>query len=455
MRYSALSRRFALTSFLVFSLATAGACVPTHEQDRGTAAARAISPTRAPSTQTVAHELFQVQDLRLGYTYHSPDGNRLVQGSGSLPGVRPLKVELGFAPAWIAALALDSGSIWAAVSAEGDAGALFVQGETVQAVPIEAESYIAGAPPLMRVDSAGVSIVSAPGSSASSSTHPVILNAAGSIAWIDQDGSLDLRHQDEVHQLNVNALPDARILQDGRGRLLLLSDPTESYDHGVLGDGIEARSIVLIETAPEVRITERIFVPDGLVIEGIMPLWVDLDSDGEREIIITVSDRSVGARLQVYSEMGGLIAESQAIGQGYRWRHQIAVASMSTGTTQEIISVRTPHIGGILEYFQLTGDRVELTATVTGVTSHVIGTRNLDLALVGDFDGDQVVETLLPNDELNHLVAVERTAQGAQVEWSLPLGAKMSSNLAAVTDSQGRISVGSGLTDGSLLIWSE
>jgi hypothetical protein len=128
---------------------------------------------------------------------------------------------------------------------------------------------------------------------------------------------------------------------------------------------------------------------------------------------------------------------------------------MLAGGVKEIVSVRTPHIGGMLEYFQLDGDRLELVAVIEGVTSHVIGTRNLDLALVGDFDGDGQSEALLPDNELRSLVAVERSAEGARVDWTLPLGNRISSNLTAVRNTQDLIIVGAGLADGSLLIWSK
>ena len=44
-------------------------------------------------------------------------------------------------------------------------------------------------------------------------------------------------------KISANALPDARILSDEHGRLLFLTVPAEDYDHGVLGDAIEATSI--------------------------------------------------------------------------------------------------------------------------------------------------------------------------------------------------------------------
>jgi hypothetical protein len=297
-------------------------------------------------------------------------------------------------------------------------------------------------------------LIGAAEGNASSLSHAVVIHDRNAIAWLDQGGRLQFETTGGRSVLEVQALPDARILQDERGRLLFLSGPDETYDHGVLGDGIEASSITLVETTPEFRVAKRIAVPQGLVIEGIMPLWYDLDGDGAREIIVTASDQSSGARLLVYSETGRLIAASMAIGQGYRWRHQIAVVSPAPGEPPEIVSVRTPHIGGVLEFFRLSGDGLELVATAQGVTSHVIGTRNLDLALSGDFDGDGVVEILLPDDNRHALVAVQRSETEAAIDWSLPMAGTLATNLAATTDDQGRISVAAGLENGKLWIWS-
>jgi hypothetical protein len=155
----------------------------------------------------------------------------------------------------------------------------------------------------------------------------------------------------------------------------------------------------------------------------------------------------------VYSESGDLIAESDPIGQGYRWRHQIAVARPTAGSEKEIISVRTPHIGGTLEYFQLRQDRLEIVASIDGVASHVINTRDLDLALVGDFDGDGSSEVLLPDTARTDLLAVSRMDDGAVIDWALPLPDMISSNLAAVTDGDGSITLGVGLENESLWIW--
>ncbi len=98
----------------------------------------------------------------------------------------------------------------------------------------------------------------------------------------------------------VKALPDARILTDENDRILFLSDPTHNYAHAVLGDAIEAASITLIDPKNSAFQFKKIIPEAGDVIEGISPIWADMDLDGTREIIVTQSNQVVGAMIVVY-----------------------------------------------------------------------------------------------------------------------------------------------------------
>jgi hypothetical protein len=112
---------------------------------------------------------------------------------------------------------------------------------------------------------------------------------------------------------------------DESGRLLFLSEPTRDYPHAVLGDDLEATGITLVNTQTLPPQITEITAQGGDVIEGIAPLWADPNDDGTREIIVTQSNSQDGARLVLYSEDGSLMAASTPIGQGFRWRHQLAV----------------------------------------------------------------------------------------------------------------------------------
>ena len=91
--------------------------------------------------------------------------------------------------------------------------------------------------------------------------------------------------------------------------------------------------------------------------------------------------------LEASARASGVRRTGPAIGRGNRWRHQIAVAPFGPNGERELVDVLTPHIGGVVEFYRMVGDRIEIVATVPGFTSHVIGSRNLDLALAADADG--------------------------------------------------------------------
>jgi hypothetical protein len=108
--------------------------------------------------------------------------------------------------------------------------------------------------------------------------------------------------------------------------VLLLTKPSTRYPHGIAGDQLEATEITLLETVPSLRVVTSIVIPSQRVVEGISPIWADLNGDGQREIIVTQSDAQQGAQVVVYSESGERLAAGPAVGRGNRWRHQLAVA---------------------------------------------------------------------------------------------------------------------------------
>ncbi len=180
-------------------------------------------------------------------------------------------------------------------------------------------------PPLLRLEGGEVRIVTAI-ETASSLTHPVPIGDQGRLAYIDKAGDLVLYGGEEETTLPLSALPDARILSDGSGRLLLFSSATTHYAHEALGDTLEARTLTLVYPTELPAVYDTIAIPTTGVVEGISPIWADLDGDGTRDIIVTISDLAGGARVVAYNETGQLVAEGLAVGAGFRCRHQLAVA---------------------------------------------------------------------------------------------------------------------------------
>ena len=411
--------------------------------------------SRAPTGQPTPEKpppAFQAAAF-FGYTYQRPDGNRWVAGRGSLPGVEPVDIPLAGAPRWVVGAPLGDGSLWVAVLDDGRVQAFQTTAVGLEPAAITPQSLPPGMPPLLRVQGNEAALVTAPAATAAQFTHPVVVERTGWLAFIDGNGDLVAWDGGEVARLAVDALPDARLLDDGSGRLLLLTGPTMRYGHGVLGDEVEASSITLIAFFPTPRVIRRIPLPAPNVVEGIAPIWVDLTGDGRREIIVTVSNPDRGAQVTVFSEDGEVLATGPAIGRGFRWRHQLAVAPFGRDGALELADVLTPHLGGVVEFYRWRNDTLQVVAQVPGYTSHVLGSRNLDMAVAGDFDGDGRTELLLPTQSRTALGAIRRTETGAEVAWTIAVGDQVSTNLAAVVLKGGRLAIGVGRADHTLRIW--
>ncbi len=254
------------------------------------------------------------------------------------------------------------------------------------------------------------------------------------------------------------AIPDSVPVSNGTVTVLLV-EPTERYPHGALGDRIEAAAIRVIGPSQTIDIA----LPESDVVEGTSAMLADLDDDGVDEIIVTQANRSGGARLVAYGLDGELIAESEPIGTTNRWRHQIAVGPTGPDGETELVVVRTPHIGGIVEWFRLErsgGDaRLELVSRFdpsTGgihTTSHPIGTTLLDLAAVFDADGDGALELVIPTQDRSSLAIVGRTNDGAELEALVDIPGNVSTNLAIAQRDDGSLFAAVGTDSGQLVTW--
>ena len=138
----------------------------------------------------------------------------------------------------------------------------------------------------------------------------------------------------------------------------------------------------------------------------------DVDGDGIQEIIVTVSDEDSGARLVAYHADGRRVAISAAIGRGYRWLHQVAAGALGASDGLDVVVIRTTHIGGIVQAFRLEGDRSEVVAELRGLSSHVLGSPNLDMALLADATGDGTLEVIAPSQDMRSLGVISRTVDG-------------------------------------------
>jgi hypothetical protein len=286
-------------------------------------------------------------------------------------------------------------------------------------------------------------------------SHPVVVDAATNLlAYPATNGDLVFwRDGKEIARIGYHLLPDARLVVSDDGEVGAYARATDRYAHGVLGDALEGGALGIASVNEVTFYGGEIQVDAPAVLEGIAPLWADIDGDGVQELVSTVSNASSGAWLRVEGHNGGIIAESAPIGQGFRWRHQIAVAPTGIDGAPQVIEVQTPHIGGIVGYFDLRGDTLSLNNAQLGYTSHAINSANLDQAVVADFDGDGVPELVLTDQARTRLAAVVNSERGVQEVWSLPLGAALASNLSVVELPDGGVALGAVTEDGRLSVW--
>ncbi len=403
--------------------ALAGCAAPLAPDGDETETPAADSPPPAP-----------LPSVPLGYTHLRPDGNRLVDGSGSLPGTDPVDVPLDARPEWVVGVSREEDVLLGVVTSRGT--------ETVSVVDGNAETVgvdlgPARGPPLL----VGGSDPRFAPPLGSPTTHPV--PTASGWASVASDGRVRLPGGTNA---DVDALPDARLVS-AAGRLYALAGRTRAYAHGVLGDDLEARSVAVLDPAGGVETV--IDAPSG-VIEAVAPIVADVDDDGEREVVVTVSDAERGARRVALSESGGPLT-GPPVGSGFRWRHQLAVAPFGPRGEVEVAAVKTPHVGGTAEFYRADGGELRLVAERRGYSTHTIGSRNLDGAIAGDLDGDGRAELLVPDDPQRELAGLRRHSGGADEAWRLPLGGRLTTNLCAVSGARG-IVVAAGFGE-TLRVW--
>jgi len=243
-----------------------------------------------------------------------------------------------------------------------------------------------------------------------------------------------------VSRVGVRALPDARITVadldgDGAPEAVVLSDPTERYAHGALGDSLEAAAITVIGLSPNgLSIRARYVVPAPAVLEDLVPVIVPGGEAAQPLVVVARSSPQLGAAVVALGWKDGALlplAEGPPIGQGQRWTHVLGAADLSGEGGTDIVAVRTPHIGGVLTAYRRRGGALVPVAQASGYSSHVFGSRNQDQALIADFDGNGRREVVLPRQSREALAALELEGGRFTERWTLALRSPVESNLVA------------------------
>lgn len=184
----------------------------------------------------------------------------------------------------------------------------------------------------------------------------------------------------------ADQLPDSRVARtspaDRRIALAYLAEPTARYRHAVLGDGLEAGALVLgLRDGRMIRLQ----LPERRVFEDLSTRLIDLDGDGQSEVVVVESDIADGASLAVYGlrdKQLTVLARGPFIGTAHRWLNPLGAGDFDGDGKIDLAAVATPHIGGILQLYRYQSGQLVPLADTTGVSTHRYGTKALGLGAV-------------------------------------------------------------------------
>lgn len=183
--------------------------------------------------------------------------------------------------------------------------------------------------------------------------------------------------------------------------------PTAIYDHGILGDAIEAGFLhVTGDLATPTSCNDTaIAAGDGHVFEDTTARLADLDGDGRNEVIAVRTSLTQGAQLAIYGLRDGeltLLATTPYIGQTHRWLAPIGVGDIDGDGRVEVAYIDRPHLARVMRVWRFDGAGLTEAYKVAGLTNHRIG----DPAISGGFRTcDGVTEAVTASPDWSRIMA--------------------------------------------------
>lgn len=160
-------------------------------------------------------------------------------------------------------------------------------------------------------------------------------------------------------------------------------EPTDRYDHGILGDAVEWGALVLT-VAPCTGCTGNvgrgrrhvtIRLPQNRVFEDVEPRIIDA-GQGRIVVMVVETDLSLGARLALY-DTGGLISATPFIGRTHRWLAPIGAGDFDGDGFVEIAYIDRPHLAKMLRIWRIEYGKLIHVSDTGGFTNHRIGDRTI------------------------------------------------------------------------------
>jgi hypothetical protein len=285
----------------------------------------------------------------------------------------------------------------------------------------------------------------------------VYIEAGGWYRMADCDGQVCFqRARPPTARTPRNGIPDGTIATaPGHGIVeAWYTEPTNRYDHGILGDRIEGGALTVVD---DVGRQFTITLDDTQVFEDLTPRIADINGDGSNDIVVIRTTISAGAAIAVYAIVDGALAELASIppiGLTHRWLNIAGIADFNGDGRLDVALVKTPHIGGNLEFWTLQGGQLVLLASAAGFSNHAIGTTELGLSAVADVDGDGVADLALPDNDRTTLRIVGFAGGSLHEIAAVPLGGQIVTAI-GMMELDGRPVFIVGLADGRLVLVSQ
>lgn len=395
-------------------------------------------------------------------SFGQPTGNRVVAGRGSFPRFQAFGIATEVPMRWV--VRLDStrlatvdrdGSVWILAASRGGIAVAARYGEAVS--PETPPAVVA-----LDEDHVGLALVGRDGrlmlwsdgslrsydvgAPLSQLAFPMPVRLTGQrwdeLLAVAADGAVVLigslpSAPRIVSRIEARALPDSRITLadldgDGMPEAVVLTDPTERFSHGLLGDRVEAASVTVIGITPFGLWRRGRHALPAAVFEDLVPVLAPLTPGGRPAVLLARSTARQGTVVSALGWREGalvMLAESPPVEGGSRWIHVVGAAPLSRDGSPEVVAVGTPHLAGVLTAYRRRGAGLAVVAQVAGFSSHAAGSRNEDQALVADLDGNGRGEVIVPRQSRETLVSLELDGSRFVERWSINLRGAIESNL--------------------------